>query len=138
LEDAKLKSRGDNKKKKMKRLLIRSSGSLLFLNQEDIHWIEAKGKYSHLHCGRDQYPVRAGIQTLEGELDPESFIRIHRSYIVNIDSIRELKPWLKGEYHVLLNDGTELTWSRNYKDRFYEFVDKLALTLPARKSNKLD
>ena len=124
----------DNKKKQMiRKLLVRSNGSLLFLNPTEIHWIEAKGKYSYLHCGKNLYPVRAGIQSLEGELDPEEFIRIHRSYMVNVDSIRELKPWLKGEYRVILMDGTELTWSRNYKDRFYDFVDKLALAVPARK-----
>jgi two-component system, LytTR family, response regulator len=117
-----------------RKLLVRSNGSLLFLSPTEIHWIEAKGKYSCLHCGVNQYPVRAGIQSLEGELDPESFIRIHRSYMVNIDSIRELRPWLKGEYRVILNDGTELTWSRNYKDRFHDFVDKLALSVPARKN----
>ena len=117
-----------------RKLLVRSNGSLLFLNPTEILWIEAKGKYSSLHCGKNEYPVRAGIQSLEGELDPDAFIRIHRSYMVNIDSIRELKPWLKGEYRVILNDGTELTWSRNYKDRFYDFVDKLALAVPARKT----
>jgi len=117
----------------IRKLLVRSNGSLLFLNPTEIHWIEAKGKYSYLHCGKNLYPVRAGIQSLEGELDPEAFIRIHRSYMVNVDSIRELKPWLKGEYRVILMDGTELTWSRNYKDRFYDFVDKLALAVPARK-----
>ena len=130
-----MKARSENRRKQMNRkLLVRSNGSLLFLNPTDIHWIEAKGKYSHLHCGENEYPIRAGIQLLEGELDPESFIRIHRSYMVNIDSIRELKPWLKGEYRVILSDGTELTWSRNYKDRFYDFVDKLALSVPARKT----
>jgi two-component system LytT family response regulator len=117
----------------IRKLLVRSNGSLLFLNPTEIHWIEAKGKYSYLHCGQNLYPVRTGIQSLEGELDPEEFIRIHRSYMVNVDSIRELKPWLKGEYRVILMDGTELTWSRNYKDRFYDFVDKLALAVPARK-----
>lgn len=130
-----MKARAENRKKQMNRkLLVRSNGSLLFLNATEIHWIEAKGKYSCLHCGPNLYPVRAGIQSLEGELDPESFIRIHRSYMVNIDSIRELKPWLKGEYRVILSDGTELTWSRNYKDRFYDFVDRLALSVPARKA----
>jgi Response regulator of the LytR/AlgR family len=125
----------ENRKRQMNRkLLVRSNGSLLFLNTTEILWIEAKGKYSYLHCGKNEYPVRTGIQSLEGELDPEAFIRIHRSYMVNIDSIRELKPWLKGEYRVILNDGTELTWSRNYKNRFYDFVDKLALTVPARKT----
>ena len=124
----------ENRKKQMiRKLLVRSNGSLLFLNPTEIHWIEAKGKYSYLHCGKNLYPVRAGIQSLEGELDPQEFIRIHRSYMVNVDSIRELKPWLKGEYRVILMDGTELTWSRNYKDRFYDFVDKLALAVPARK-----
>jgi two-component system, LytTR family, response regulator len=124
----------DNKKKQMsKKLLVRSNGSLLFLAPEEIHWIEAQGKYSYLHCGSAKHPVRAGIQTLEREMDSDLFIRIHRSYIVNVEAIRELRPWLKGEYRVLLHDGTELTWSRNYKDRFYELVDKLALTVPARK-----
>jgi two-component system LytT family response regulator len=57
------------------------------------------------------------MQGLESRLDPEAFLRIHRSTIVNLDRVRDLKPLFHGGYLVTLKDGTELTSSRNYSDR---------------------
>jgi len=55
------------------------------------------------------------MHLLEGRLDPRRFVRIHRSSIVNIDRVKELQPFFHGEYTVLLEDGTRLKLSRNYR-----------------------
>jgi two-component system LytT family response regulator len=113
------------------RILVRSDRSLFLLNREEIEWIEAKGQNTLLHCGKNHYSIRAGIQKIERELDPNQFVRIHRSYIVNLDSIRELKPRINRGYDVVLQDGTELTWSRHYSNRFH-CIEDTAVTIPPK------
>jgi two-component system LytT family response regulator len=61
---------------------------------------------------------------METQLDPKTFRRIHRSAIVNVKRIKELQPLFSGEYSILLEDGTKLTLSRNYKDKLFEFLGK--------------
>jgi two-component system LytT family response regulator len=70
-----------------------------------------------LHVKTESFLLRTTITNLEQQLDPAKFARIHRSQIVNIDRIRELRPWWHGEYHVLLKDGSRLTLSRSYRHR---------------------
>jgi two-component system, LytTR family, response regulator len=101
------------------RILLRSEKSWLLLNPAEILWIEARGHVSILHCGENQYSIRSGIRNIEGKLNPRQFIRIHRSCIVNMDTIRELKPRVNRGYDVILEDGTKLNWSRHYKNRFH-------------------
>ena len=111
------------------RILVRSDKSLFLLDRNQIDWIEAKGANTLLHCGTDHYSVRAGIRTVERELDSDQFIRIHRSYIVNINTIHELKPRTNRTFEVILRDGTELTWSRYYKDRL-SLLEESLLRIP--------
>ena len=68
--------------------------------------------------------VRQTLTAMETELDPKKFVRIHRSAIVNIDRIKELQPLFSGEHSVLLENGTKLTLSRNYKDKLFELLGK--------------
>ncbi|MCI0415417.1 LytTR family transcriptional regulator [bacterium] len=111
-----------------RKILLRSDQGLVVLNMKEIHWIEAREKCSVVHCGSNEYFVRPGLQSLENKLDPHQFVRIHRSYLVNVDSIRELKPSVKRGYTVLLKEGTELIWSRHYKDRL-RVLQELSLKL---------
>jgi two-component system LytT family response regulator len=62
------------------------------------------------------------MNAFEARLDPEKFLRIHRSTIVNIERIKEVQPWFKGEYVVTLRDGTELSLSRTYRDKLRQFL----------------
>ena len=80
-------------------------------------WVEAEGNYVSIHTGKKSYLLRETISSLESQLDPKKFIRIHRSSIVNINRIKELQPWSHGEYHVILQDGTQLTLSRSYREK---------------------
>jgi two-component system, LytTR family, response regulator len=103
------------------RLMIRSGGRLFFLRTDEIDWIEADGNYVRLHAGGASHQLRETITRLETQLDPARFLRIHRSTIVNLDRVREIQPLFHGEHRVLLQDGTELTMSRGYRDRLSRF-----------------
>jgi two-component system LytT family response regulator len=104
------------------RLVIKAGGRVFFIKTEEIDWIEAEGKYVRLHVGRESHLLREAIGSLEAQLDPEKFLRIHRSTIVNIDSIRELQPWFHNEYRVILRDGTELMLSRSCRKKLGEML----------------
>ncbi len=104
------------------RLVIKAGGRAFFLKTEEIDWIEAEGKYVRLHVGKESYLLREAIGSMEGQLDPRRFPRIHRSTIVNIERVRELQPWFHNEYRVILNDGTELMLSRGCRKRLSELL----------------
>lgn len=100
----------------LERFVIKADGRVFFLRADEIEWIEAEGNYVSLHAGQRTYLFREAISTLETQLDPRTFRRIHRSTIVNIDCIRELHPMFRGEYRVVMRDGTELKLSQTYRD----------------------
>jgi two-component system LytT family response regulator len=104
------------------RLVIKAGGRAFFLKTDEIDWVEAEGKYVRLHVGRESHLVREPIGTLEAQLDPRRFLRIHRSTIVNIDRIRELQPWFHNEVRVILRDGTELMLSRGCRKKLSELL----------------
>lgn len=106
------------------RLVVKSAGRVYFVKASDIDWIEACGNYVNLHAGADTHLLRETLSHLESRLDPDQFLRIHRSRLVNIDRIKELSPLFNGDYSVILNNGTELTLSRTYRDRLQELIDK--------------
>jgi two-component system LytT family response regulator len=99
------------------RLVVKTGGRVFFLNTDEIDWIEAEGNYVNIHTGKKAYLLRETISSLEAQLDPRHFVRIHRSAIVNINRIKELQPWSHGEYHVILHDGTRLTLSRSHREK---------------------
>ncbi len=99
------------------RLLINAEDRAFFLQVDRINWIEAAKNYVNIHTGNEAYLLRGTIDGLHKKLDPKRFIRVNRSQIVNIDSIKELQPWFHGEYRIILKDGTEMMWSRRYLDR---------------------
>lgn len=97
------------------RVMVKSAERTVLLPVAEIDRIEADGNYVRLHAGKAQHLVRTRISTLEGQLDPRRFVRIHRSHIVNLDRVKELRPWFAGDSLVLLGDGTELRLSRTYR-----------------------
>jgi two-component system LytT family response regulator len=109
----------------LKRFTLRSEGRLTFLTIDDLTWIQADDKYVHLHTGKaPARMIRQSLHAMETQLDPRRFVRIHRGAIVNIERIKELHPLFGGEHQVLLDDGTTLTLSRNYKDRLFQVLGK--------------
>jgi two-component system LytT family response regulator len=99
------------------RLLVTSGERSVFIAVERVDWIEAARNYVKLHVGSNVYEVRGTIDGLQSKLDPARFLRVNRSSIVNLDSVKELRPWFHGEFKVLLKDGTVLSWSRRFMDR---------------------
>jgi len=110
----------ESRKERSTRLVIKSSGRIFFLPVKEFDWVEAADNYIRIHAGGKEHLMRETLQSLEGRLDPERFLRVHRSAIVNIDRIRELQPMFHGDYALRLCDGTELTLSRKYKDKLGE------------------
>jgi len=111
-------------KKWLERLVIKSGGRVFFLKIDEIDWIEAAGNYVRLHIQREAHLLRETIKNLETQLDPNKFLRISRSTIVRIDRIKELQPWFHGEYAIILQDGTQLTSSRGYREKLDELLGK--------------
>jgi two-component system, LytTR family, response regulator len=108
------------------RLVVRTPERAFFLKCETIDWIEAAGKFVHLHVGRAVHPLRESMAELEQELDPARFLRISRSVIVNIDRIQEIQPWFQGDYVLILTDGTRLTSTRGYRDNMRRLLGRSA------------
>jgi two-component system LytT family response regulator len=106
------------------RLMVRSGGRILFLRLEDIDWIAAEDNYVSVHVGRETHLLRGTLASMEERLDPASFLRIHRSTIVNLDRIRELKPLFHGDYTVLLQDGTELILARTSYEKLRKLLGR--------------
>ena len=101
----------------VKRLAVRSAGKTVFVDVGDVDWIEGAENYVKLHAGRTAHLVHVAMGTLEKSLDPDTFLRIHRSIIVNIGRIKELEPALHGEYMVTLESGVRLRSGRTYHEK---------------------
>jgi two-component system, LytTR family, response regulator len=99
------------------RLPVKDRDRFLLLRIEEITWIEAAQNYVQIHARRGTFLVRGTMADLEAQLDPTRFTRIHRSTLVNLDRIREIRPGWHGDFDVVLEDGTQLKLSRHYRDR---------------------
>ena len=104
------------------RLLIKSGGRVFFLKTDEIDYIRAEDYYVKLHVGRKGHLLRETMTEMEAKLDPEKFLRIHRSTIVNIERIRELQPHFNGEYIVVLHDGSEHKLSRSRREQLQSLL----------------
>ena len=135
---AQIKLRGDNKLNHqlsalldhfkrsgdyLERLVVKSAGRISFVNVDEIDWIEAADTYVRLHVRRESHLVRGTMIGLEDRLDPHKFLRIQRSVIINISRVKELQPLFHGEYLVTLQDGTQLTSGRSYRDKLQPLLE---------------
>lgn len=98
------------------RFPVRDPRGIYFVATSDVERVEADGNYVALVAGGRRHLVRETMRKIEQRLDPERFVRVHRSAIVRIDCIRRLEPWGHGEYQITLSDGTRLTSSRTCGD----------------------
>jgi two-component system, LytTR family, response regulator len=114
---------GPQESRPVKRLVVRSPGRLLFVNVADIDWIEAASYYACLHVGADTHIIRRTLSELEQDLGEETFIRIHRSIIVNLDRIQGLELQSGGEYEVVLKSKVRLRLSRRFRKRLQERME---------------
>ena len=102
------------------RLVVKTAGRIFFLGVGEIDWVEAADNYVRLHAGRDSHLLRETMSSIEKRLDPALFLRVHRSAIVNVRRIKELRPLFRGEYEIILQGGTRLATGRGYRDKLQE------------------
>jgi two-component system LytT family response regulator len=98
------------------RITVRTGSTLTFVPVSDVDWFNSAGNYVRIHLRDREHLVRATLSDLTRQLDPRVFVRIHRSTIVNVTRIREVQPWLGGDYLAVLHDGRRLKVSRTYRD----------------------
>jgi two-component system LytT family response regulator len=101
----------------LQRLPVRAGARIVLLETGDIDWVQAADNYVLLHSAGRGFLMRETLTRLEQELDPQEFVRIHRSAMVRLDRIGDLLPSVHGDFRVTLKNGTQLTLSRHYRDR---------------------
>ena len=109
----------------LKTLPIKDGSRTTCVPMESIDWIDAAGDYMCVHVGGDTHIMRGTMKRLESILDPKQFQRVHRSTIVNVGRVREVRSHINGEYFLMLEGGIELKMSRNYKDKISHFVPQI-------------
>lgn len=113
------------RRRPLKRIAVKRGKETTIVRLHDVDWMESESNYVRFHIGHDSFLARARLGSLEHRLDPAKFIRIHRQTIVNVDRIRNMRPWARGDLRLTLAGGTELNVSRRYKDRFERVVEQL-------------
>ena len=101
---------------------MRRRGRDIVVPAREVNWIQAAGHEVVLHLGAASYRLRESMQAVEHSLDPGSFVRVHRSRIVNLDRIRGIYPWAYGDFRILMQDGTIVNFSRRYRGRLEELL----------------
>jgi len=106
------------------RIVIKAGGRIVFLSVAEIDWLEAADNYVKLHAGRESHLMRETLSNFEKRLDPVQFIRVHRSAIVNVQRIKELHPLFRGEYEIVLTNGTRVSSGRSYRDKLQQLFEQ--------------
>ena len=109
----------------LKKIPVKKKGKIRFIQVHDVVWIESDGAYLKLHL-KDQSKelVSFSMKELENKLDSRQHIRIHKSYMVNIEEIESMEPYFHGEYILIMSDGTELKLSRSYKEKLDQILNQ--------------
>lgn len=111
---------GDNSQTAfIERIAVPVTGGIRVVRTKDIESFETDGNYLRLTAAGSRYMVRKTAVELEARLDPRSFIRIHRRFIVNIDKVHEVQPWFSGDAIVIMQSGARLRLSRTHREAFY-------------------
>ncbi len=101
----------------LQRIMVSAGARFFFIKTSEILFLSAEEKYVNLHTEKGAYLIRETMSGLEARLDPSKFVRIHRSYLVNVDFIKELQPESHGDYLARLKNGAELPVSRRFRER---------------------
>lgn len=109
-------------------LVLKGSGALHFLKTSDVIWIEAQGDLVKVQTGTKMQLARETLQSLEQKLDSTKFLRIHRSFLVNLDHVDRVEPALYGDYTVFMSDGTKLRLSRSYRAKLNALIERPAVS----------
>ncbi|MDP5210936.1 LytTR family DNA-binding domain-containing protein [Microbulbifer sp. 2205BS26-8] len=104
------------------KIAVKDSGKITLVPAREIDWIDAAGDYMCVHARGETHVMRITMKELEQQLDPTWFQRIHRSTIVNLSRVREIRAHINGEYHLVLENGECLKMSRSYKSKVQHFL----------------
>jgi two-component system, LytTR family, response regulator len=111
-------------KEPLDRVVIKSGGRIYFLKIEEIDWVEGAGDYLSLHSGSQTHLIRETMGNFHAKLDSRKFLRIHRSTIVNVERIKDIRPLYKGDYVITLTSGISLKASRGYRRELQSLLDE--------------
>lgn len=106
----------------LERLAIKNGETVVFVKTENIDSIEAQGNYVRVNLGHSSHLLRDTLANIESQIDPRTFVRIHRCTIVNMNRIKELQTWARGEYRVVLLNGASYSLSRRYRQHFDDLI----------------
>ena len=106
----------------LERFAIKNGETVFFVRAEDVDAIEAQGNYVRLSLAGSSHLLRDTLNNIESQINPRKFVRIHRRTIVNIDRVKEVQTWARGEYRVVLCTGAHYTLSRGYRQHFEKFI----------------
>ena len=104
----------------LSRIVVRADGRTLLLRATDVDWIEAADYYARIHSGGKSHLLRETMNDLETRLDPDVFFRVHRSAIVNLEKVKEIQPYTRGEHVVIMNNGAKVRLSRGRREKLEE------------------
>ncbi len=111
----------------LERIAIKpSAGRILVRRTTEIDWAEADGNYVRLHFGKESHLQREKLSALESQLDPSVFVRVHRSALVNVDRVKELRQSFHGDYVIVLQSGAEVPLGRHQREEFLRRLGKVA------------
>jgi two-component system, LytTR family, response regulator len=99
------------------RFAVRAGSAFSFVRASEIDWIDGADNYVRLHVSGREHLLRDTLKSIESQLQPDIFVRVHRSIIVNIDRVAAVQPHQHGEYVVMMKDGARFNTSRSYSDR---------------------
>ena len=106
----------------LERFAIKNGEKVFFVRAADVDAIEAQGNYVRLSLANSSHLLRDTLNNIESQINPRMFVRIHRRTIVNIDRVKEVQTWARGEYRVVLFTGAHYTLSRGYRQHFENFI----------------
>lgn len=108
----------------LRRILVKQQSKMYFIDTQDISYLDANGNYITLHALQKEHIIYESLTSLESKLDPTDFVRINRSYIINLNYVQEVETYFNGEYLVKLLTGQKLKWTRNYRDNIKAFYNR--------------
>jgi two-component system LytT family response regulator len=103
-------------------VIIRSGGVILRVNTDEINWVQAARNSVTVHLNGESIILQSPLNKISQQLNDGNFIRIHRSTIINVNRIRELRYGRRGTFQVFLQDGTQLLLSKRYRINFFNFL----------------
>lgn len=112
------------KKKTLEWITVKKNERILLYRAADIQWIEASANYAQLQFAETRETIRETMDNLEKSLDAQTFIRIHRSTIVNVNFIKEVQLWFQNEYRIVMKNGKDFILTSRYRDAFMKFFKR--------------